>query len=368
MPSSTSSSDVTTQGLTRAREVLGHLWSGWRLVLLAGLLTLALGETYLRLPFLLPRLEYMPDRELDARLMPGQRGYLWLANMSMRTPPISVNREGHRGAEDDWRRPVILVVGDSEWFGAGVEDEEVWTRVLERRLNTPPRAEPVHVVNASQPGFGPYHQAVVIDRELARHHVEVLIVRVSIAQRNFRPVPEAERDARVAAAERRAALRRWTQFPPFLATKLEAQLPSIRAAFIPAPLRRQGWSGEDLSDRAGRAMATEASPWWRRMSDRAEGAGTPLLFVLHEPIPLPSNGPLEDALRSLAAGHPHTHIVDLGPAIFGLDPSAPVEELRRTLRTRLTLGRDPHANPLQHRLIAQAMDNALRSLELPAAR
>jgi len=359
---------VTTARPARASEVLGHLGAGWRFALLVTLLALALGETYMRLPFLLPRLEYEPDRELEARLAAGQRGYLWLANMSMRTPPISVNREGHRGPEDDWRRPVILVVGDSEWFGAGVEDEEAWPRVLERRLNTPAPPQPVHVVNASQPGFGPYHEAVVIDRALARHQVDAVIVRVSIAQRNFLPVPEAERDARVAAAERRAVLRRWSRFLPFLANKLEAQLPSIRAAFIPTPLRRRGKSGDELTERVGRAMATDAVPWWLQMRERAEATGTPLLFVLHEPIPSPSTDALDVALRSLAEGHPVTHIVRLGPEIFGLDPSAPVEQLRRTLRTRLTVGRDPHANPLQHRLIAQAMADALRSLELPPAR
>ena len=368
MPSFTFSSDVTTEGLTRAREVLAHLWSGWRLVVLAGLLTLALGETYMRMPFLVPRLEYMPDRELDARLMPGQRGYLWLANMSMRTPPISVNREGHRGAEDDWRRPVILVVGDSEWFGAGVEDEEAWPRVLERRLNTPPRVPPVHVVNASQPGFGAYHEAVVIDRALTRHRVDALIVRVSIGQRNFLPVPETERDARLAAAERRSTLRRWSRFLPFLANKLEAQLPSIRSAFIPAALRRRGRSGDEFSERVGRAMATSAMPWWLRIRERAEATGTPVLFVLHEPIPSPATDALDVALKSLAERHPLAHIVRLGPEVFGLDPTEPVDELRRTLRTRLTVGRDPHANPLQHRLIAWAMADALRSLELPAGR
>src|SRR4030095_6065600 len=143
--------------------------------------------------------------------------------------------EGHRGPEDDWRRPVILVVGDSEWFGAGVEDEEAWPRVLERRLNTPAPPQPVHVVNASQPGFGPYHAAVVIDRALARHRVGALSVPLSTPQLTSLPVPEAERDARVAAAERRAALRRWSRFLPFLAHKLEDPLPSLRAALIPNP-------------------------------------------------------------------------------------------------------------------------------------
>jgi hypothetical protein len=356
-------------GLARAREVLGHLWSGWPLVLLVLVLTLGLGEAYLRLPVVLPRLEFEADRELDARLAPGQRGFLWLANMSMRTPPITVNREGHRGAEDNWTRPVILVVGDSEWFGAGVEDEEVWSRVLERRLNSPPRRQPVHVVNASQPGYGPYHQAVVIDRLLARHPVDVLVVRVSIAQWNFRPVPEAERDARMAAAERRAALRRWTRLLPFLANKAEAQLPSIRAAFVPAALRRHGSVDEDLlPERMGPTMAAEAAPWWRRIIARAEAGGTTVVFVIHEPIPGPSAVVLEDALRSVTAGHPNAHLTRLGPDAFGLDPAAPVLELRRELRARLTVGRDPHANARQHQLIAQAIAGALRALDVPALR
>jgi hypothetical protein len=369
MPSSISSSDVTPHpGLARAREVLGHLGTGWRLVLLALVLTLALGEAYLRLPVVLPRLEFEPDRELDARVAPSQRGFLWLANMSMRTPPITVNREGHRGAEDNWTRPVILVVGDSEWFGAGVEDEEVWPRVLERRLNSPPRRPPVHVVNASQPGYGPYHQSVVIDRLLAHHPVDVLVVRVSIAQWSFRPVPEAERDARMAAAERRAALRRWTRLLPFLANKAEAQLPSIRAAFVPAALRRHRGGDDDLPERMGPIMAAEAAPSWRRLIERAETGGTTVLFVIHEPIPGPSAVVLENALRALTAGHPDAHVTRLGADAFGLDPAAPVLELRRELRARLTVGRDPHANARQHQLIAQAVAGALSALDVPALR
>ncbi len=344
------------------------LASSWRFVGLAIVLTLLLGEVYMRLPFVLPRLEYEPDRELDGRLAPRQHGYVWLANMSLQSPAISINREGHRGVDREWRRPTILVVGDSEWFGAGVDDDEVWTSQLESDLNSPSREKPVQVVNASHPGFGPFHQAMVIERLLARHAVDAILVRVSPGQHQFRPVPEGERDGRVAAAHRRATLRRWTKFLPFLVNKLEAQVPAIRAALTPHVLQRRREPGEGLSVAVGRAMAAEAMPWWQRMADHAEAKGAPLVFVVHDPVSAPAAAPLEAALRSVAAAHRAAHVVRLGPEAFGLDPTAPTDQLRRALRTRLTIGLDPHANVLQHRLIAQALGRALHEMEIPALR
>ena len=44
------------------------------------------------------------------------------------------------------------------------------------------------------------------------------------------------------------------------------------------------------------------------------------------------------------------------------------DRLLNALRTRLTIGLDPHANVLQHRLIAQALGRALHEMEIPALR
>src|SRR5437870_4794788 len=86
-------------------------------ILLTGVLLLVLGEAYLRLPFITQRLEYMPDAELGWTLAPNQRGYEWLGNQSVQSPPMTLNSDGHRGRPTDWSQPVLLSVGDSQGVG-----------------------------------------------------------------------------------------------------------------------------------------------------------------------------------------------------------------------------------------------------------
>jgi len=333
-------------------------------VVLICLLTLVLGEAYLRMPFVLPQLEYRSDGELDGRLAENQVGYLWLANMSLKTPPITLNADGHRGGITDWSRPVIVALGDSEWLGAGVEDGDVWTRVLERELRRGTRLSTVQVVNASHPGHGPYHEYVVARRLLRDHDVEALLVRVAIGQRAFRPVPEEERTQHVQGAERRAAVRRVTKVVPFLYNKIEAQLPSISAALRPHLLRRAVETRDNAAPmEVGRAMAGEARTWWDQLADLAAARDVPVVFVVHDLEGRMSSVALEEALRGVAASHRGSYVVRLGPEAFGLDPSDP-HELARLIRERLTLRRDPHANVLQHRLVAEAIAGYLKRTEL----
>src|SRR5437773_5517898 len=101
MPSFTSSSNLHVQVLlafSRARQQ----------ILLTVVLVLLMGEVYMRLPFIPQRLEYEPDIELGVKLGANQVGYLWMADMSMPSPCMTINNEGHRGEETDWSKPVIL--------------------------------------------------------------------------------------------------------------------------------------------------------------------------------------------------------------------------------------------------------------------
>src|SRR5260370_945761 len=124
-----------------------------RVLFLSGLALLVLGEVYLRLPFIPQRLESMPDEELGGIVAPSQRGYDWLGNFSVQSVPITVNSDGHRGRDTDWSGPVLLAVGDSQGWGTGVADDEVYTAVLETWLREQPGQSEVQVVNASGPGF-----------------------------------------------------------------------------------------------------------------------------------------------------------------------------------------------------------------------
>lgn len=113
---------------------------------------------------------YQPDPVLGARLVPG-------ASMTLKVginPPTSVrvNAEGYRGGE--WPAPSegeVLVVGDSQVFGLGVEEGETFSARLATQLGKT-------VINAGVPTYGPeeYRQVLreVGAKRRPRHVVLVL--------------------------------------------------------------------------------------------------------------------------------------------------------------------------------------------------
>lgn len=336
----------------RLRVIRALARTVWWQLLLAVVFVFLLAETYMRLPFVIPQLEYEPDRELGGRLMRNQRGFVWLASMSMQSPTITLNDDGHRGRPTDWSKPVVLVAGDSEWFGAGVSDTTVWTQVLERELHRRPGLGGLQVVNASHPGHGPYHEFVVIRRVLTVHPVQAIIVRVSIAQSNFKPIPLAERAKRFDQAQTRQRIRRASKFLPFLFNKIEAQAESFREAFIPHMFRRREGGTDWRTAAAGEAMWVEGGTWWEQLIEKV--GKTPVLFVVHDVEGTPATDVLVARLEELAGKHRNVYVSRLGPDRFGLD-AGDRETLRKTVRNVLTLGRDLHGNALQHELVARAI-------------
>jgi lysophospholipase L1-like esterase len=351
---------LEARGLDAAlRFLLGQ----WRFVAVVLMLLVAGGETYFRLPFILQRLEYQPDPEIGGVLRPSQRGYVWLANMSLQSPPITLNRDGHRGAETDWSHPVVLVLGDSEWFGAGVEDGQVWTALLQTDLRRELGREHVQVVNASHPGFGPAHQALVLRRLVPAHHVDLVLVRVAIDQSNFRLPAPADRPREFAAAQHRQMLRRITKFGPYLFDKALAQRDSLVVALVPLFLREARSVNAASPEAHARAMWLEMQPSWRDLAENAITQGIPLVFVVHDIEGGPTGGVLLAELSSLIRVYSGLHLMRIDGAALGLGDLTAADRAR-IFRETLTLGRDLHANAHQHRLIADAILRELRGAGL----
>lgn len=92
---------------------------------------------------------YVPDAELGARLEPGSTMAFRLGDNPL--THISVNRHGYRGPE--WpdaaaERDELLIVGDSQVFGLGVDDDQTFSAVLAEQLDRT-------VLNAGVPTYGP---------------------------------------------------------------------------------------------------------------------------------------------------------------------------------------------------------------------
>jgi hypothetical protein len=318
------------------RTLATRFWRHKGELLAVVVLVAVAGEVYLRLPFG-RQLEYQPDPELVGVLAPGQR-----------SARETVNRDGHRGKDTDWSAPVILAVGDSQGWGAGVADDEVWTARLEQRLKRGRAYTAFQVVNASHPGHGPYHHYLRARRVLEKHRVDLLLVRVSLEDWNFRPAPPKQVPELIESARFRQAVRSYTKFLPFLANRAQEQLVSIRATFTP---KSAATAGPPTLDK-GRRMCAENGQWWDRIADLAEEHDVPVVFFLYDPTDLPGSQPLNARLGEIADRHPDVHLYRMGSRAFGLSGSTP-EAINREFRARFTLPHDPHANALQHDRIAR---------------
>ncbi len=106
---------------------------------------------------------YEADPELAVRLRPGA-----VQRVSFNGNPVTdvrINEEGLRGGALPGPAPdEILVVGDSQVFGLGVQEDEAFAAQLSRILGG--RA----VVNAGIPTYGPHEFHSVIQRLLEKRH------------------------------------------------------------------------------------------------------------------------------------------------------------------------------------------------------
>lgn len=329
--------------------ILNRIW----FLLAVLLIVFILCELYMRNPLTLPQIEYQPDNDLIAMFKPTQRGFDWLANMSYKSPPMTLNNEGHRGKDTDWSQPVILTTGNSDSFGVTVSDDEVWTARLESMLRNEAGLEHIQVVNASHPGAGPYQHYIRIKRVLESHPVNAVIVRVEMADRYFVPPDANTRDAMLKAAYRRQSIKKYTKGLPYLYNKFSAQLPSIKKNFKPAFIKGDS-VGSSHSQTEGIKMWNNNREWWLKIYKLAHEKNIPIVFMVYDVWGSDGARVLIDRLAVLTSGDQNTYVFTLGSESFGLT-SNDRDQRRIEFNSRYTFARDPHANPLQHAVIARAV-------------
>lgn len=343
--------------------IFHHLIKNMRLLLCVAFLVVLLCELYLRFPLLPPRLEYQVDKTLVATLRPNQRGFVWLGNMSYKSPIITVNRDGHRGEETDWSKPTVLTIGNSESFGTTVTDQQVWTSRLEMKFGQIPGLETVQVVNAAHPGHGPYDHYVRLKRIMESHDASMVIVRVDMGDRTFRRVPPSKLPNELEKAKFRLSVRKYTKGIPFLFNKIKTQMNSIKASFKPrfSFAKQAKASGSSLT--AGQRMWLEHHAWWEEIARLTADNHIPLVFMIYDLSGSEGCSFIRNKLKDLTSGYKNIHILTLGPRAFGLEPGDS-EQLWKKARITLSTKRDPHANPLQHELIARAVFEFLTERDL----
>jgi hypothetical protein len=129
---------------------------------------------------------YVPDETLGVRLEPGAE--MRLAFRDNPVTDIRVNAQGYRGA--DWGAPAegeILVVGDSQVFGLGVNDAETFSSVLAEETGRP-------VLNAGVPTYGPLELEAIVRELLPERRVRTVVYVLNMANDWFeKDSPNTER-------------------------------------------------------------------------------------------------------------------------------------------------------------------------------
>jgi hypothetical protein len=131
---------------------------------------------------------YVADPELGVRLRPGATETVAFGGNP--ASHVRISRDGFRGDElpppgtDD-----VLVVGDSQVFGLGVEEDEAFSARLGAALRRP-------VINAGVPTYGPAEYRAVIAEQLARRHPRTVVLTINLANDLFEAGhPNKERHA-----------------------------------------------------------------------------------------------------------------------------------------------------------------------------
>ncbi|WAS92610.1 alginate O-acetyltransferase AlgX-related protein [Nannocystis punicea] len=131
---------------------------------------------------------YVADPELGVRLEPG-------ATMEFQLKPnpsttIHVNSRGYRG--DEWPAPggdEVIVVGDSQVFGLGVDDDRTFSAQLAQLSGRP-------VVNGGVPTYGPMEYLAVARELLAERQAKTVVVVLNFVNDPFEiDRPNRERHA-----------------------------------------------------------------------------------------------------------------------------------------------------------------------------
>jgi hypothetical protein len=111
---------------------------------------------------------YVADPKLGVRLEPGGTQRISYGGNPVTT--VSINSAGYRGAE--WGAPAadeIVVIGDSQVFGLGVEAEEAAAAEIGRAAGRPVR-------NAGVPTYGPVEYLAVLDELLAARKPKTVVL------------------------------------------------------------------------------------------------------------------------------------------------------------------------------------------------
>ena len=120
---------------------------------------------------------YMNDDKLDFKLTPNFTGIFESTEFKTHT---NINSKGLRDVEHDHKKPDgtfrIIGLGDSFTFGNGVEFNETYLSVLEKRLNAENKSRNYEIIKAGVPGYGTDNELAYLKNEGIKYDPDLVIV------------------------------------------------------------------------------------------------------------------------------------------------------------------------------------------------
>ncbi|RYZ61288.1 MAG: hypothetical protein EOP08_13695, partial [Proteobacteria bacterium] len=139
---------------------------------------------------------YVADSKLGVRLRPAGRTMVRFGSKENPITRAEIGPEGYReplpppGADD------VLVVGDSQVFGLGVEASETFSHVLAEQLRGKPGWSEAQVLNLGVPTYGPDEYLAVLEELLRTRRPRAIVVALNMVNDLFEASrPNAERHA-----------------------------------------------------------------------------------------------------------------------------------------------------------------------------
>ncbi len=306
------------------------------------------------------RLEYDVDENLYSRLRPNQVGFVWLAQMTQKSPPITINSLRLRGPEVDVNAPEryrILATGSSYALGSGVRDDETWTLQLQALLRA--RHLPADVLNAGSSSWGPFQHAAFVELYAPHYNPHVLMVMVTEANANFQPITNGAR--KQAFLEESHQRQKLLSFSPFLAFALR-KIDFLYQRHWDKP---QNYMSSFQTEKVPRTpkerlafILQHQGQYWQKIADCAASRAIPtLFFVLNAEGSTVGLG-LTEYLKKIEASNTWIKVVAITPKDLpphdGLSPDAYVQK-------HLSILGDGHPNPLYHRLMAEKLAEVFKT-------
>ena len=119
---------------------------------------------------------YVEDAELGARLRPSASQRFKFQDNAV--SDITIGADGYRVPTPSTREHAVLVVGDSQVFGLGVNDDETMPAQLAALSGRP-------VINGGVPTYGPLEFNAVVREQLAEGGIETIVCVVNFANDVF---------------------------------------------------------------------------------------------------------------------------------------------------------------------------------------